>query len=47
MDEVIADTLGELLVRYNRDFGTAFEKSELVGRRFWETVPVEHKPQIY
>jgi 5'(3')-deoxyribonucleotidase len=46
MDEVVADTLGELLQRYNRDFGTSYDKSELVGRRFWETVPVEHKPRI-
>jgi 5'(3')-deoxyribonucleotidase len=46
MDEVIADTLGELLTRYNREFGTAWDKSELVGRRFWQTVPPEHKPWI-
>ena len=47
MDEVVADTLGELLLRYNRDFGTAHEKPDLVGRRFWEMVPKEHRPRIF
>jgi 5'(3')-deoxyribonucleotidase len=48
MDEVIADTLGELLARYNRDFGTSYGKQELMGqKRFWEIVPVETRPRIF
>jgi 5'(3')-deoxyribonucleotidase len=46
MDEVIADTLGEILERYNRDFGTVHSKADLMGKRFWETVPAEHRPKI-
>lgn len=46
MDEVIADTLGELLVRYNRDFGTVHSKADLMGKRFWETIPHENRAKI-
>jgi 5'(3')-deoxyribonucleotidase len=46
MDEVIADTLGEILERYNRDFGTAHSKADLMGKRFWETVPIENRIKI-
>ena len=47
MDEVIADTLGELLTRYNLEFGTVHSKADLMGKRFMETIPVDHKPRIY
>ena len=46
MDEVIADTLGEVITRYNRDYGTAHSKSDLVGKRFWETIPKEHRVKM-
>lgn len=46
MDEVIADTLGELLIRYNRDFDAEVSKADLTGRRFWETIPAEHRGKV-
>ncbi len=46
MDEVIADTLGELLDRYNRDFNAEVSKSDLTGRRFWELIPKEHQGHV-
>ena len=46
MDEVIADTLGELLQRYNRDFGSELSKADLTGRRFWELVPKERHGRV-
>lgn len=46
MDEVIADTLGEILVRYNRDFGTVLSKADLMGKRFWEMIPRENRTKI-
>jgi len=43
MDEVIADTLGEHLNRYNRDFPqdfpTAVTPRHLMGRTLWDYVP--------
>jgi 5'(3')-deoxyribonucleotidase len=43
MDEVIADALGEHLLRYNRDFPADFPQpltlADLRGRRLWEVVP--------
>ena len=46
MDEVIADTLGEILTRYNHDYGTAHRKADFIGKRFWETVPADHRLRI-
>jgi 5'-nucleotidase len=46
MDEVIADTLGELLDRYNRDFRTEVSKADLTGRRFWEMIPAAHRSRV-
>ncbi len=50
MDEVIADSLGEHLHRYNRDFSTAaqppFTKEDLRGRRLWQIAPAEHHPLL-
>ena len=46
MDEVIADTLGEVITRYNREYETAHSKSDLVGKRFWETIPAEHRKKM-
>ena len=46
MDEVIADTLGEVIALYNRDYGTEHGKSDLVGKRFWETIPMERRQKM-
>lgn len=46
MDEVIADTLGEVLTRYNKEFGTVHSKADLLGKRFWETIPADHRKKI-
>ena len=43
MDEVIADTLGEVIDRYNVHYGTAHNKSDILGKRFWETIPTDHR----
>jgi 5'(3')-deoxyribonucleotidase len=39
MDEVIADALGEHLIRYNRDFSADLTLDDLQGRRLWQAVP--------
>ena len=46
MDEVIADTLGEILIRYNNEFKTSHGKADFLGRRFWEAVPPDHRVRI-
>ncbi|MGC1783365.1 MAG: 5'-3'-deoxyribonucleotidase [Acidobacteriaceae bacterium] len=39
MDEVIADALGELLARYNRERKTNFTKADLHGKWLWQVLP--------
>jgi 5'(3')-deoxyribonucleotidase len=46
MDEVIADTLGEHIRRYNNDFGASVRKSDLDGKWLREAVPEEHHAQL-
>lgn len=41
MDEVIADALGEHLLRYNREFNERLTPADLHGRWLWDTVPPE------
>lgn len=41
MDEVIADALGEHLLRYNRDFNEHLTVGDLHGRWLWDFVPPE------
>lgn len=41
MDEVIADALGEHLIRYNRDFSASLTLDDLQGRRLWQAVPAD------
>lgn len=41
MDEVIADALGEHLLRYNRDFNEKLTVADLHGRWIWDYVPPE------
>ena len=44
MDEVIADALGEHLLRYNRDFPTRapLTAADIHGRSFWDAIPPAH-----
>jgi len=46
MDEVIADALGEHLLRYKRDFGINITAEDLRGRWLWEHIPREHLPTV-
>jgi 5'(3')-deoxyribonucleotidase len=39
MDEVIADALGEHLLRYNQDFPNQLTRADLHGRWLWDAVP--------
>jgi 5'(3')-deoxyribonucleotidase len=39
MDEVIADALGEHLLRYNREFPETLTLDDLQGRWLWDAVP--------
>jgi 5'(3')-deoxyribonucleotidase len=42
MDEVIADALGEHLLRYNREFRANLTPADLRGRWLWDCVPAAH-----
>lgn len=46
MDEVLADALGELLLRYNRDFQGSLTRADQVGKWMWETIPVERQERL-
>jgi 5'(3')-deoxyribonucleotidase len=46
MDEVIADALGEHLVRYNRDFGRNVTVEDLRGRWLGDLIPAAHLPTV-
>lgn len=46
MDEVLADALGELLARYNRDNRTQFTKKDLHGKWLWQVLPPGGQEQI-
>ncbi len=46
MDEVIADALGEHLVRYNRDFNEHLTLADLHGKWIWDLVPPERQEQL-
>lgn len=39
MDEVIADALGELLVRYNHQKKTNYTKADFSGKWLWQVLP--------
>jgi 5'(3')-deoxyribonucleotidase len=42
MDEVIADALGEHILRYNRDFPNSLTLDDLRdGRRLWQVIPAD------
>ncbi len=46
MDEVIADALGEHLLRYNRDFRATLTPADLRGRWLWDVVPTAHQATL-
>lgn len=46
MDEVIADALGELLARYNRDNGQSVTKADIQGKWLWQALPAGAQKQI-
>ena len=46
MDEVIADALGEHLLRYNRDFNEKLTLADLHGRWIWDYVPPERLARL-
>jgi 5'(3')-deoxyribonucleotidase len=46
MDEVIADALGEHLLRYNRQFSERLTLADLNGRWIWDLVPPERQQAI-
>lgn len=46
MDEVIADALGEHLLRYNRDFAERLTPADLHGRWLWDVVPRDRHQQL-
>ena len=39
MDEVLADALGELLARYNRERNTAVTRKDVEGKWLWQALP--------
>lgn len=47
MDEVIADALGEHLLRYNRDFSERLTPADLEGRWLWDFVPAERQQTLF
>jgi 5'(3')-deoxyribonucleotidase len=47
MDEVIADALGEHLLRYNRDFRCNITAKDLHGQWLWDFVPSERQAALY
>jgi len=46
MDEVLADALGEHLLRYNRDFATDITPADLHGQWLWEYVPAHRQKAL-
>ena len=46
MDEVLADTLGEHIIRYNRDHDEAITKADLEGKWLWEIVSVDRQERL-
>jgi len=46
MDEVMADTLGEHLRRYNQTFDDDVTVDDLAGKGIWEIAPVDRQAQL-
>lgn len=47
MDEVIADALGEHLIRYNRDYEANITIHDLQGQWLWNYVPTAHQDALF
>ena len=46
MDEVMADTLGEHLRRYNQEFDEEVTVDDLAGKGLWEITPADRQQQL-
>ena len=46
MDEVLADTLGEHIARYNRDHSEAVTKADLKGKWLWDIVSTDRHARL-
>jgi len=46
MDDTMADTVGEHLVRYNAEHGVSVSKKDLHGKWLWDHVPEEHRAAL-
>jgi len=46
MDEVMADTVAEHILRYNRDHDLAISKAEMQGKWLWQVVPASHHNKL-
>lgn len=46
MDEVMADTLGELLARYSREQNTSLTKQDIQGKWLWQVLPPQELQRI-
>jgi 5'(3')-deoxyribonucleotidase len=46
MDEVLADALGEHIVRYNRDHSEAITKADLEGKWLWDVVSADRHERL-
>jgi 5'(3')-deoxyribonucleotidase len=46
MDEVIADTVAEHLLRYNRDHDDKIKREDLHGKALWDVVSVDRHPAL-
>ena len=46
MDEVIADTVAEHLIRYNRDYNGNITKEDLHGKWIWDVVSIDRHPRL-
>jgi 5'(3')-deoxyribonucleotidase len=44
MDEVMADTIGHFLTRYNSEFGMNVNTDDFYGKHVFEVIEVEHRP---
>jgi 5'(3')-deoxyribonucleotidase len=46
MDEVMADSVAEHLLRYNRDYKGNLTKADLRGKWIWDVVSIERHPSL-
>lgn len=46
MDEVMADTLGEHLRRYNQAFDETLRLEDLAGKGIWKSTPLDRQEQL-